>query len=53
MLYEDRWTDEQIHYVRRTWVSRDAPVFGVIRMELHGDGVLEARLKLIAMGTNR
>jgi hypothetical protein len=46
ILYEDRWVDEEIHYVRRSWVSSAAPVFGLIRMELAGDGRIEARLEL-------
>lgn len=50
LLYEDRWTDEDIRYVRRTWVSKDAPVFGLLRMELQGDNQLEARLELISFG---
>jgi len=51
VVYEDRWTDEGIHYKRRTWVSPEAPVFGTIRMELYGDDALEARLELTALGT--
>ena len=50
VVCEDRWTDEEIHYVRRTWVSAQAPVFGTIRMELYGDNILEARLELTAFG---
>jgi len=50
-LYEDRWTDEEIPYLRRTWVSPEVPVFGTIRMELYGNGTLEARLELVAAGT--
>lgn len=46
-LYEDRWTDEGVAYVRRTWVSPDAPVFGLLRMELRGDDRLEASLELV------
>jgi len=52
-LYEDRWLDEDIRYVRRTWVSPQVPVFGFIRMELYGDDQLEARLELSAMGAAR
>jgi len=48
MLYEDRWTDEGVDYVRRTWVSPDAPCMGLLRMELQGDGRLESRLELRA-----
>ena len=50
LLYEDRWIDEEIRYVRRTWVSREAPVYGMLRMELRGDEELEARLELKAFG---
>jgi hypothetical protein len=50
VLYEDRWLDEGVHYVRRTWVSPAVPVFGIIRMELTGDGTLEARLDLMDVG---
>jgi len=50
LLYEDRWEDEEVQYVRRTWASADAPVFGLIRMELRGDGELEARLELKGFG---
>jgi hypothetical protein len=50
IVYEDRWTDEEIHYVRRTWASEQVPVFGIIRMELRGDNRLEARLELAAFG---
>ncbi len=46
VLYEDRWIDEEVHYVRRSWVSERVPVFGLIRMELTGDGTMEARLEL-------
>lgn len=52
MLYEDRWVDEEIPYLRRTWVSMDAPVMGILRMELEGDGQLEARLELIERGVD-
>ncbi len=46
LLVEDRWTDEDVRYVRRTWIAPEVPVFGLIRMELFGDDVLEARLIL-------
>ena len=49
-LYEDRWTDEAVNYVRRTWVSAAAPVFGIVRMQLLGDDKPEATLELIAAG---
>lgn len=52
-LYEDHWIDEEIRYVRRTWVHPQVPVFGMIRMELYGDRVLEARLQLLAAGADR
>lgn len=45
-LYEDRWTDEDVQYIRRTWVYPQVPYLGVLRMELHGDDQLEARLIL-------
>jgi hypothetical protein len=45
-LYEDRWIDEGINYIRRTWVSPDAPIFGMIRMEMTGNGQVEARMEL-------
>lgn len=48
--YEDRWVEEGIRYLRRTWVSPEVPVFGTILMELHGDGVPEARLELTKAG---
>lgn len=51
ILYEERWTDEDVDYVRRTWVSPAAPVFGLLRMELDGDGQREAELLLAACGT--
>lgn len=50
ILYEDRWEDEQIRYVRRTWVHPQVPCFGTLRMELRGDGDLEARLELVDYG---
>ncbi len=50
-LYEDKWVGEDVQYRRRTWVSRNAPVFGTIRMELYGDGELEARQELSAYGS--
>ena len=50
ILYEDRWTDEEIAYVRRTWVSPEVPYLGMIRMELTGDGQVEARLVLREFG---
>lgn len=49
-VYEDRWVDEEIRYVRRTWVNPQVPYTGIIRMELHGDGKLEARLVLVDYG---
>ena len=52
-LYEDHWIEEEIRYVRRTWVHPQVPVFGMIRMELYGDGALEARLELLAAGGDR
>lgn len=53
ILYEDQWIDEDIAYVRRTWVSSAAPVMGIVRMELTGDGQLEARLELIEAGEGK
>jgi hypothetical protein len=50
IVYEDRWTDEEIAYVRRTWVSPEVPYLGVIRMELTGNGQVEARLVLREFG---
>lgn len=50
ILYEDRWIDEEVAYVRRTWVSSKVPVYGIVRMELTGDGRVEARLELRAFG---
>ena len=50
VLYEDRWTDEGVSYVRRTWVHPEVPVSGTLRLELYGDNVLEARLELAAFG---
>ncbi|MGQ9649557.1 MAG: hypothetical protein ACUVXJ_05575 [Phycisphaerae bacterium] len=50
VLYEDRWTEEGVKYVRRTWVSAAVPVFGIVRMELTGDGTVEARLELTEAG---
>ena len=49
-LYEDRWSDEEVSYIRRSWVSSQVPYSGLIRMELHGDDQLEARLELVAYG---
>ena len=50
ICYEDRWIDEEVPYVRRTWVSPKVPVFGTIRMELYGADLLEARLELVDFG---
>lgn len=50
VLYEDRWTEEGVKYIRRTWVSAAVPVFGIVRMELTGDDTLEARLELTEAG---
>jgi len=50
VIYEDMWTDEEIVYVRRTWVSSQAPVLGTLRMELYGNNALEASLELMAFG---
>ena len=50
VLYEDRWTDEGVSYVRRTWVHPEVPVLGTLRLELYGDNALEARLELAAFG---
>lgn len=52
LMYEDRWTDEQVPYTRRSWVSTEAPVSGLIRMELYGGDQLEAKLELLKFGTN-
>ncbi len=52
-LYEDHWSEEEIGYIRRTWVSEQVPVFGIIRMELIGDGEIEARLELTDCSTCR
>lgn len=49
-LYEDRWTDEEVQYIRLTWVSNEVPCHGVIRMELTGDGTVEARMELAGYG---
>ena len=51
--YQDRWIDEGVSYVRRTWVSPAVPVFGIIRMELHGADRLEARLELVDLRGGR
>lgn len=51
ILYEDRWLDEQVQYVRRTWVHPQVPCFGSVRMELRGDGELEALLELVDHGS--
>lgn len=45
-LYEDRWVDEEVRCLRKTWVSPQVPFTGVIRMELYGDDRLESRLVL-------
>jgi len=50
LLYEDRWTEEGVSYVRRTWVHPEAPVLGTLRMELKGGTAVESRLELIAFG---
>lgn len=50
-LYEDRWIDEDLEHVRRSWVCADAPVFGLIRMELTAGGELEAQLELTSFGS--
>lgn len=47
-LYEERWSDEGVAYVRRSWVSPEVPVFGLLRMELVGDTTVEARLEYVA-----
>ncbi len=49
-VYEEQWTDEGVRYLRRTWVSPAAPVFGMVRMEQYGDNDLEARLELTGFG---
>ncbi len=49
-VYEDRWTEEGVSYVRRTWVHPDAPVLGTLRMELTGGSAVESSLELIAFG---
>lgn len=53
VLYEDRWVDEEVAYVRRTWVDAGVPVFGIVLMELHGDGQLEARMELLGSSNPR
>ena len=45
----DRWTDEGVSYIRRTWVSSSVPVFGTIRMELTGGEKMEAKLELVSL----
>lgn len=47
---ESRWVDEEIHYLRKTWLSAEAPVYGLLRMDLYGDERLEASLELSAFG---
>jgi hypothetical protein len=51
LMFTDTWTDEGVHYVRRSWVSEDVPVFGLIRMELTGDNITEAKLELRSFAT--
>jgi len=53
ILNEDRWIDEQVRYLRRTWVSDQVPLFGTVRMELYGDDTLEAQFELVALGADR
>lgn len=47
-LITDEWTDEEITYVRRTWYSDQAPIYGLVRMEKYDEGRLVARMELIA-----
>lgn len=49
-LHEAHWSDDDLPYVRRTWVHPQVPYMGTLRMELHGDGRLEARLTLVDYG---
>ena len=52
MLYEDTWSDEAVQYTRRTWVSPEVPIYGIVRMELLGDGQIEARMELLGNERN-
>ncbi|MBN1490038.1 MAG: hypothetical protein JXA69_08985 [Phycisphaerae bacterium] len=44
------WTDEDVHYIRRTWYSDAAPMYGTVKMELLADGKSAASLVLIGYG---
>lgn len=48
LCYEDRWSDEGIAYHRRTWVSAEVPVYGIILIEKTGNGIPESRIELMA-----
>ncbi len=49
--HEDRWTEEGVAYVERTWISNQAPVYGLLKMIKTGDGTVEASMELRAFGS--
>lgn len=49
-LYEQRWTDEQVPYIRRIWVNPQVPFIGTLRMEQYGGKTLEALLTMESFG---
>ena len=46
----ETWTDEDVAYVRRSWVCERAPDYGLVRMEQTADGEPVASLELIDWG---
>lgn len=48
--HEDRWTEEGVAYVEKTWISDQAPVYGLLKMIKTGDGTVEASMELRAFG---
>lgn len=49
-LVTETWSDEGVHYVRRTWYHEAAPVYGVVKMDMTADGAPGAFEELIDYG---
>lgn len=45
-----RWRLEGVEYERRTWISSDAPIYGLVRMDMTAGDALEASMELIDFG---
>jgi hypothetical protein len=49
-LIEQRWTAEDVSYVRKTWRCPEVPVYGIVRLVQTANTELQTRMELVAYG---